>query len=264
VEYLVCSWCGASNQPGTTQCAMCGAPQDKANLVSDSGWREAPRLRDMEEFRFSNSTLQVEGTMVPVAEIALSPNDSVYYEHHTMLWKDPQVPLMQMNLQGRRVSGGMPYQVLYATGPGRIAFCRDAPGELVVLPMPPGVEIDVREHAFLVASHTVGYSFIRIKGLTNLLHGGSGMYIDRFVSAQYPGVLMLHGNGDVLQRTLGRGERILVEAGKFLYKDASVQMNTVPVEGVSVGRFGRKMYMAEMVGPGRVGIQSSYHHRVSE
>ena len=73
--------------------------------------------------------------------------------------------------------------VTLANGPGRIAFSRDAPGELVVLPLHPGMELDVREHAFLLASHSIQYSFVRIKGLVNLLHGGSGMFMDRFVTA---------------------------------------------------------------------------------
>jgi uncharacterized protein (AIM24 family) len=84
------------------------------------------------------------------------------------------------------------------------------------------MELDAREHAFLAASHTVGYDFIRIKGLANLLHGGNGMYLDRFVTQGYPGLLLLHGNGDVFERVLGPGERILVEPGAFLYKDATV------------------------------------------
>jgi uncharacterized protein (AIM24 family) len=153
----------------------------------------------------------------------------------------------------------MPHIVTVANGPGRIAFSRDAPGELVVLPLHPGMELDVREHAFLVASHSVQYSFVRIKGLTNVLHGGSGMYMDRFVTAGQPGVLMLHGNGNVLERILKPGEKILVEPGGFLYKDASVRMETAKLP-LKTGMLGRNMYLAEMTGPGRVGIQSMYVH----
>ncbi len=263
MDVIVCSWCRMNNQSGAMQCVSCGAPLDAKDMVSDSGWREAPRLKDLEEFQFSQSTLQVEGKYVPVAEIALHPQDAVFFEQHTMLWKEPNVPLQQVNLQGNRRAHGMPYSVLVASGPGRIAFSRDAAGELVVMPIHPGTELDVREHAFLLASHVVDYSFIRIKGLSNLLHGGNGMYIDRFVAKQYPGILMLHGNGDVLQRTLAPGEKILVEAGKFLYKDSSVTMNTVPLPGVKAGLFS-KVYVAELVGPGRVGIQSMYHHSATD
>src|SRR5579871_5057059 len=82
VEAIQCGWCKAQNQPGTTTCMTCGAPLDVKDKVSDSGWREAPRLRDMTEFRFSGSTCQVEGELVPVAEINLAPQDGVYFEHH--------------------------------------------------------------------------------------------------------------------------------------------------------------------------------------
>jgi len=163
----------------------------------------------------------------------------------------------------KRSLGGMPHIVTVANGPGRIAFSRNAPGEMVVLPLHPGMEMDVREHAFLVASHSVQYSFVRIKGLVNLLHGGSGMYMDRFVTAGYPGMLLLHGNGDVLERTLRPGEKILVEPGGFLYKDSTVAMNAVQ-QDVKTGLMRRGMYLAEMTGPGRVGIQSMYVHHGSE
>ncbi len=201
---IQCQWCHAQNQPGSTNCQMCGAPLDERDKVSDSGWREAPRLRDMVEFRFSGSTCQVEGELGPVAEIALHPQDGVYFEHHVLLWKDETVPLSSLNTGGgmKRSVGGMPHIVTVANGPGRIAFSRDAPGELVVLPLHPGMELDVREHAFLVASHSIQYSFIRIKGLVNLLHGGNGMYIDRFITTGYPGMLLLHGNGNVLERSM--------------------------------------------------------------
>jgi uncharacterized protein (AIM24 family) len=219
----------------------------------------------MTEFRFSSSTCQVEGELVPVAEIALAPSDGVYFEHHVLLWKDESVPLSSLPTPGgmKRTLGGMPHIVTVANGPGRIAFSRDAPGELVVLPLHPGMELDVREHAFLLATHSIQYSFVRIKGLANLLHGGTGMFMDRFVTAQQPGLLMLHGNGDVLERTLRPGEKILVEPGGFLYKDSTVSMQATQLQ-LKTGMFGRHgMYLAEMTGPGRIGIQSMYHHHGS-
>ena len=40
-------------------------------------------------------------------------------------------------------------------------------------------------------------------------------------------MLLLHGYGDVFERTLQPGEKILVEPGGFLYKDSTVQMNAM-------------------------------------
>jgi len=265
VERVECRWCGLQNEPGAASCTTCGAPLDLRDLVTDSGWREAPRLRDLTEFRFSASVVQVEGELVPVADIALAQGDAVYFEHHVMLWKDERTPVSAMPTQGgmRRILGGMPFVLTLAHGPGRVAFSRDAPGELVVLPLHPGMELDAREHAFLLASHTIGYSFVRIQGLANVLHGGNGMYLDRFVTTSAPGLLVLHGYGDVFERRLAPGEKIMVEPGAFLYKDASVAMQAVQMP-VKTGLLRRGLYLAEMTGPGRVGIQSMYVHHHAE
>ena len=262
MDRIECQWCKAQNEPQRTSCATCGAPLDKRNMVSDSGWSEAPRLRDMTEFRFSNSTCQIEGEIVPVAEIALGAGDWVYFEHHVMLWKDESVAMSVMALGGgiKRAFAGMPFIITVAQGPGRIAFSRDATGELVVLPLHPGVELDVREHAFLLASHSIGFSYVRIKGLKNILFGGQGMFMDRFVAGNEQGLLLLHGYGNVFERMLQPGESILLEPGAFLYKDASVTMQ-VETQKLSSGLFGGTgMNLARMTGPGRIGIQSMYVH----
>ena len=121
MERIECQWCKTQNEKtGHTTCVSCGAPLDVKNLVSDSGWAEAPRLRDMTEFRFYNSTCQVEGEIVPVIELSLAQGDAMYFEHHVLLWKEPQVPVSVMNTRGgaRRLAG-MPYQEI-----GR-ASCRE-------------------------------------------------------------------------------------------------------------------------------------------
>jgi uncharacterized protein (AIM24 family) len=264
-ERIQCQWCQGMNEKSATSCRACGAPLDIRNLVSESGWREAPRIRDMTEIHFGASTCQVEGEIVPVAEINLGQGDSIFFEHHVMLWKDEQVPLGVMQLSGglQRAFAGMPFIISMAGGPGRIAFSRDATGELVLLPLHPGMEVDVREHAFLLASHHISYSFVRVKGLVNILFGGQGMYMDRFVTGNQPGLLILHGYGNVFERRLAPGETIMVEPGAFLYKDSSVTMD---VEFQRLGSLfgGANLALARMTGPGRIGIQSMYVHHHTE
>jgi uncharacterized protein (AIM24 family) len=261
VEAIVCSWCRGQNNPDARSCYWCGAPLDTTAKVTDSGWREAPMLRDLTEFRFSQSLCQVEGEIVPVAEMALAPGDSVFFEPHALLWKDEAVPLVSHSTSGglSRMLGGMPFLVMSAGGPGRVAFSRNATGEVVVLPLHPSMELDVREHAFLVASHTIDYSFVRIKGFRNVMHGGGGMYMDRFVTRGEPGILLLHGYGNVFERTLAPGEQILLEPGGFLYKDSTVTMN-IEQQDVRTGLVRHGLYLAEFTGPGRVGMQSMYVH----
>src|ERR1700684_1972932 len=117
------------------------------------------------------------------------------------------------------------------------------------------MDLDVREHAFLLSSHQIGYSFIRVKGLTNILFGGQGMFMDRFVTTSSPGLLILHGYGNVFERTLREGACSIVEPGALLYKYSSVSMQ-VEFQKLSSGYFGcSNMSLARVTGPGRVGIQ---------
>src|SRR6476646_4614671 len=111
VQRIQCEWCRSMNQPQSVSCGSCGAPLDIRNLVSESGWREAPRIRDMTEIQFSSSSCQVEGEVVPVAEINLGAGDSIFFEHHVMLWKDENVPLSVLQLSGgfKRAFAGMPF-----------------------------------------------------------------------------------------------------------------------------------------------------------
>jgi uncharacterized protein (AIM24 family) len=257
VDRAVCSWCQYQNDAQRVSCLACGAPLTAAKVVSESGWRAAPRLRDMTEFRVLNSACQIAGEVVPVAEFTLADGDTIFFEQHTLLWKEREVSLKGERVgTGNRLVAGMPYAVIEARGPGRIALTRDAAGEVVVLPLHSGLEVDVRGHAFIAASRNVRYDYVKIKGLVNILHGGEGMYLDRFVSGEDPGLLLLHGGGNVLQRRLGDGEKVLVEPGGFLYKDSTVTMTTVKTE---VGGH-KNAYLAELTGPGRVGIQSMYVH----
>ena len=261
MERMVCSWCHYPSQPGRASCETCGAPLDVANAVSESGWRAAPRLREMTEFRVGNINCQVAGQVVPVAEFTLAEGDMIFFEQHTLLWKERTVSLTGKNLKSagqRMIAPGMPHAVIEARGPGRIAITRDASGEVVVLPLHPGTETYVRGHAFLAASQNVGYDSIKIERLVSLLHGGAGMYLDQFVASDTQGLLLLHGYGNVFQRRLGVGEKILVEPGGFLYKDAPVAIHPVPVQS---GAGFRHANWAELTGPGRVGIQSMYVHR---
>ncbi len=129
LERIQCQWCQGMNEKTALTCRACGAPLDIRNLVSESGWREAPRLKDMTEFQFNSSTCQVEGEIVPVAEINLGHGDSIYFEHHIMLWKDDAVPLSVLQLAGRNEARicrhAVHHQRGHRAGPHRILARRN-------------------------------------------------------------------------------------------------------------------------------------------
>jgi uncharacterized protein (AIM24 family) len=230
-ERIQCRWCHAQSPTTARCCDRCGAPLDVRDTVSDSGWREAPRPRDLTEFHWAGSTCQLDEGVVPVVEISLAAADSVFFEHHVMLWKDETVPMSVMSTPGgaKRLLSGLPFVLSVARGPGRVAFSRDAPGELVVVPIDPPTELDVREHALLLATSTLSYSFEKFPGLRAMLAADAGMYLDRYVAQSGSGLLVLHGYGNVFQRTLQPEETILIDPGAFLYKDGAVTLEMVNV-----------------------------------
>jgi uncharacterized protein (AIM24 family) len=190
----------------------------------------------------------------------------IYFEHNILLWKDPVVDIGIKSLQGafKRLLAGMPILMTQARGPGRIAFSRDGVGHVFPIHLAPGEAVDVREHQWLAATDPVHYSFTRVRGVSNILFGGTGLFIDTFYTSNVEGVLWLHGYGNVFEVNLGHGEQIDIEPGGWIFKDRTVQMQTI-FQKLSTGLFGSggQLFWNRFTGPGKVGIQSMYYHMES-
>jgi uncharacterized protein (AIM24 family) len=261
-------------------CPRCGAMLDHLASRAKSGWTKLPGRRDMAKLQFGDSFCQIEGAYVPVADLNLAAADSVYFTHHVLLWKDPHVNITTMPLSGgwKRMFAGLPLIMTQANGPGRIAFSRDTPGELIALPLQPGQSIDVREHLFMLATGHVAYDWF----MTNIwyttgsgddkeTHRPVGMFMDRFAAPQAPGLLLLHASGNVFVREIGHGEALLVKPTALIFKDPTVQMQLHfehPRSGYSSG-WGMRSWTNRYIwlrlwGPGRVAVQSSFEHMHGE
>jgi uncharacterized protein (AIM24 family) len=206
---------------------------------------------------------RVEGELVPVLHMGLDGQMPVYFEHHVILWKSPtlEVGMHQMKGAFKRIIAGMPIFMTEARGPGEIAFSRDGVGHIIAMHLQQGQGIVVREHQFLAATANVEYTFNRVKGIGNMLFGGTGFFVDSFVATAGEGVVWLHGYGNVFDKTLGPGEAIDIEPGGWIYRDYSVQMQQ-QVYGLKTGIFGGSgnLIFNRFIGPGRVGVQSMYVH----
>ncbi|MHB8628846.1 MAG: AIM24 family protein [Aggregatilineales bacterium] len=217
---------------------------------------------------FAGVTYHIEGELVPVLTVEIQGGHSVYFEHHIMLWKHPTVSIGLKSMKGalKRMIAGMQIFVTEATGQGQIAFSRDGAGHIFALHLKQGEEVHVREHQFLAATQNVDYSFERVKGISNILMGGTGFFIDKFKGHTGDGILWLHGYGNVFEKVLAPGEQIEVEPGGWLYKDVSVRMesNFQRLTAGLLGTGGFNFVTNRFTGPGRVGIQSMYVHYSSE
>jgi uncharacterized protein (AIM24 family) len=209
-------------------------------------------------------TYRLEGELVPVLHMALDGQIPVYFEHHVLLWKYPNLQIglhpLKKGLK-RRVFGGMPLLLLEAQSSGELAFSRDAPGHIAALHLQAGEGIVVREHQFLAATGGVQYDYNRIKGFANMMYGG-GFFVDEFFASDHEGVVWIHGYGNVFEKVLEPGETIDIEPGGWVFRDHSVQMSQ-EVYGFKTGLLGGgagNLVFNRFTGPGRVGLQSAYFH----
>lgn len=273
-----CPWCQAEISSGQLSCPRCGASVRAPQLRTESGWRELPGRKDMAKLQFGDSFCQIEGFYVPVADVNLAGADSIYFTHHVVLWKDPQVNMTTMSLASgwKRMFAGLPLIMMQAHGPGHIAFSRDAPGEMIALPVQPGQEVDVREHLFMLATSNVAYDWFSTNiwyttqaGNDTETHYPVGMFMDRFSAPQAPGLLLLHAAGNVFVRDLAPGETLLVKPTSLIFKDPSVEMQLhFEHPGGSFnfgwGTWSNRYYWLRLWGPGRIAVQSVFDRMEGE
>src|SRR5579884_2095352 len=268
-----CPSCQARIPDQSRFCPNCGAPVAQATTVGTYTEPEPELDNPKEPITLGDMTVRIEGELVPVVDVELGAQQTVYFEHHTILWKQPNVTLGFMGLQNaaKRFFAGLQIFISTAQGPGNVSFSREAPGQIVALRLQPGQAIDVREHQFLLATGNVDYNFYWQQGLANVLFARTGLFIDRFTGTGSEGLLLLHGYGNVFEKNLQPGEMLDVEPGGWLWKDANVRMDTVSVLQSSgrggglmgaLGAFvgGAALMMNRFYGPGRVGIQSMTYH----
>jgi uncharacterized protein (AIM24 family) len=264
-----CEFCGAELDASQSACPRCGAAVRRAPARAASGWTELPPRKDMAKLQFGHSSCQIEGLYVPVADMNLAAGDRVYFTHHVLLWKDPQVNITAMSLKGgwKRMFAGLPLIMTQAEGPGHIAFSKDDPGELIPVTLHPGQTVDVREHMLLTATANVAYDWFQTgvwfqtgTGKDAETHYPLGRFMDRFAATQTPGLLLLHAGGNVLVRELAAGQDILVKPSALVFKDPAVEMHlhfehTAALTG---GAWGSRYIWLRLRGPGRVAIQTVF------
>ncbi len=289
-----CGVCGSPMPVGMTppppsspqgQPSQYGAPQQYGTPQPDGGFIPPNQYEEYSNSMFGNAvpkaelhnpksplkladmTISIDGELVPVVDIMLGNQLSIYFEHHILLWKHPGVQIGFKSMRGmaRRFFAGLQIFISEAQGPGNISFSRDSVGQIVALRLQPGQMVEVREHQFLVATSNVDYGFTFMQGAANILFSRTGLFIDQFTCRGGEGMVLLHGYGNVFEKLLEPGEMLDVEPGGWLWKDATVRMSATSLVGAGHGGMvgalsnmmsGGTVALNRFTGPGRVGIQS--------
>jgi uncharacterized protein (AIM24 family) len=299
---MICSRCNSQVANGIKFCGTCGAPmaqpvgqtpppqggygapppqgaftppnqyEEYSNSMFGAAVPKAELHNPKGPLKIADMTISIDGELVPVVDIMLGNQMPIYFEHHILLWKHPGVQIGFKSIKGaaKRFFAGLQVFISEAQGPGNISFSRDSVGQIVALRLQPGQMVEVREHQFLVATGNVDYGFTFVQGAANILFSRTGLFVDQFTAQGGEGLLLLHGYGNVFEKTLAPGEALDVEPGAWLWKDPSVQMTTTTVAGSQRGggifgaigglMAGASIVLNRFIGPGRVGLQSMTYH----
>src|SRR5205809_7341984 len=210
---------------------------------------------------------KIVGTVMPVLELNMQPNEKVFAESGELSWMSMAIQMQTgtsvggqqggfLGALGRAVAGGTLFMTEYtaAGGPGLLAFAAKLPGQILPMEIAPGQGYMVHRHGFMCATIGVQFSIGFQQRLGAGVFGGTGFRMQRL---QGQGQAWVELHGEVVTYDLQAGNTLRVHPGHVgMYQD-SVQFNVTTVPGIKnafVG--GGGIFLAALLGPGRGWLQS--------
>lgn len=206
------------------------------------------------------------GTTMPVLEVDLNPNESVFSESGELSWMTASVQMTTHTQMGggggvfgvlkRAVAGASIFMTEYRAiqYPGSVSFATKVPGHIVPVELGQGQEYLVHRHGFLCATPQVTITLGFQQSLGAGIFGGEGFLLQRIGGA---GTAWLELSGELVQKTLAPGEVLRVHPGHVGAFQASVGFQITMVPGLKNMIFGGDgLFLAEMVGPGTIWLQT--------
>ena len=239
-------------------------------------------VHDMARLQCGGTRCQIAGTVVPVAEFDLAPDDWIYCPPHALLWTDAattldvSVPVADNQYSSswaKRSAMGLPNVLLQCHGPGHVGVSENHAGDLIAVPVRRRHRLNVRRGRFLCATGSVSYRYHRSPIHYRAYYNGgreldyeypAGRFHDSFTAAVGWGLLLLHSSGNAFVRDLAAGESILVKPPSLLYWEASVDLSMHLEYMNTPGKRNRRdpssyrTIWLRLLGPGRVAVQSAF------
>jgi uncharacterized protein (TIGR00266 family) len=221
---------------------------------------------------------RIQGTTMPVLDVQLDPNESVFSESGELSWMTGSIQMTTHTQMGgggglfgvlKRVAGGgslfmTEYRAVQYSG--EVSFATKVPGHIVPVQVGTGQEYLVHRHGFLCATTQVAISVGFQQSLGAGIFGGSGFLLQRLSGS---GTAWLELSGELIMKNLAPGETLLVHPGHVGAFQASVGFQITTVPGIKNMIFGGDgIFLAVLTGPGTVWLQtlpiSRLAHQISE
>lgn len=204
---------------------------------------------------------EISGSTMQTVSIDLEPGETVFSQTHAMAWMSDGID-MHTNTGGglfaglkRAMSGGSFFVTQYsAQRRAHVAFAPRFPGKIVPMRLQAGQSLICRKETFLCAEQSVTLEIALQQRLGAGFFAGEGFILQRVTG---PGVVFLDLSGEVVEKDLAPGERLLVHAGHIGIQEPTVSTDIQMVRGFRNILFGGEgLFLATLTGPGRVWLQS--------
>lgn len=134
----------------------------------------------------------------------------------------------------------------------QIGFSACYPGKIMPVKLN-GNTIIGQKNAFLAAEESVDVDIYFKKRLGAGLFGGEGFILQKFSGN---GMVFLEIDGEVIEKDLQPGEKILLDPGHIAAMEETVDFDVEMVKGVKNILFGEGLFFSKLTGPGKVWIQT--------
>src|SRR5438874_12734913 len=202
---------------------------------------------------------KIVGTVMPVLELSMQPNDKVFAESGQLAWMWMAVQMHTstsaggqqggfLGALGRAVAGGTLFMTEYTAvgGPGLLTFAAKLPGQVLPVEVTPSSGYMVHRHGFMCGTPGVQFSIGFQQKLGAGVFGGTGFRMQRL---QGQGSAWVELNGEVVTYDLQPGNTLRVHPGHVGMYQESVQFNITTVPGIKNALFGGDgIFLARLTG----------------
>jgi uncharacterized protein (TIGR00266 family) len=204
---------------------------------------------------------EISGNIMQTLDVQLSRGEKIYSQTSSMAWMNDKI-LMETNTGGgffaglkRTLTGGSFFVTDFTgLGDGRIAFAPRFPGTILAKTLAAGQSLICRKETFLCAEKSVSLELAWQKRIGAGFFGGEGFILQKVTG---PGTVWLDLSGEVIEKELEPGERLLVQAGHMGIQEPTIEFDIQMIKGFRNVLFGGEgLFMASLTGPGRIWLQS--------
>ena len=203
---------------------------------------------------------ELKGGNFPVVVCQLDSGEKMITEKGSMVWMSPN---MEMETSGgglgkmfsKAFSGESMFQNIYtANGQGMIAFGSSFPGKILPLEVAPGREYILQKTAFLASEAGVQLSIHFNKKVGAGFFGGEGFIMQKLSGS---GMAFVEVDGDMVEYTLGPGEKMIIDTGNVLGFEGGVSIDIQQVKGLKNKLLGGEgFFNTVLTGPGKIWLQT--------